>query len=147
MRDAPEYTLETARRAAERDELADWVAAFLSSPGSDNAPLGAQLTERPRWWLGPVRLPLDQLHRLAGPPGEPVLVPTDEDEWGDNVHDMKEQVEDGWEPPPVIVSARRGHFVLEDGNHRVESLRRAGERETWAVVAFDDPEERERFGA
>ena len=36
-------------------------------------------------------------------------------------------------------------LVLEDGNHRVEALRRAGVDLTWAVVAFDDPTERDRF--
>jgi hypothetical protein len=34
---------------------------------------------------------------------------------------------------------------LEDGNHRVEGVRRSGVRQTWAVIGFDDPEERDRF--
>src|SRR5262245_5351527 len=96
-----QYSVEGARDAAQRDELGGWVARFLSSPGSDNAPLAAILSRPPRHWLGPLQLPLGQLHRLAGPPGEPVLVPMDEDEWGDDVGDMEELVEDGWEPPPV----------------------------------------------
>ena len=55
------------------------MAAFLCSPGSDNAPLAAKLTETPRWWLAPVQVPLDDLARLAGPPGAPVLEVVDED--------------------------------------------------------------------
>jgi hypothetical protein len=145
MSHVQQHSVETAREAEARDELGDWVARFLSSPGSDNAALAAQLTERPRSWLGPVRLPIDRLHRLAGPPGEPVLCPQDEDDWPENVEEMEELVEDGWEPPPVIVTYRDGQLVLEDGNHRVESLRRAGEQEAWAIVGFDDPGERERF--
>jgi len=35
--------------------------------------------------------------------------------------------------------------VLEDGNHRVESIRQAGRRRTWAVVGFERPQERDRF--
>lgn len=140
-----EYSVETARDAAGRDELGDWVARFLASPGSDNAPLAEQLSCPPRWWLGPVRLPLVQLHRLAGPPDHPVLCPVDEDDWREDVDDMEQLVDSGWEPPPVIVSYRSGQLVLEDGNHRVESLRQAGERETWAVVGFEDPNERDRF--
>jgi hypothetical protein len=139
------FSVETAREAADRDELNDWVARFLGSPGSDNEALAEMLTDPPRWWLGPVRLPLNRLHRLAGPAGEPVLCAVDDDDWGDNVDVMEHKVEEGWEPPPVIVSHRRGQLVLEDGNHRVESLRRAGEDETWAVVGFEDPEERSRF--
>jgi hypothetical protein len=98
-----------------------------------------------RWWLGPLEVPLDQLHRLAGPPGDPVLCPLDDDDWRDDVDDLGEKVRDGWEPPPVIVTWREGKLVLEDGNHRVEGVRRSGERHIWAVIAFDDADERERF--
>ena len=145
MSDGQEYSLDAAREAAEHDELGDWVARFLASPGSDNADLADQLSERPRWWLGPVQLPLDQLHRLAGPSGAPVMRAVDEDYWGDDVDEMEQRVEEGWEPPPVIVSYRDDQLVLEDGNHRVESIRQAGERVAWAVVSFESPEERDRF--
>jgi hypothetical protein len=73
---AEPYSVEAARAAAERDGLRDWVADFLASPGSDNAPLGAELRERYRWWVGPVELPLDQLNRLAGPPASPSWSPS-----------------------------------------------------------------------
>lgn len=137
--------METARRAAERDELDDWVARFLSSPGSDNAPLAHELSTRLCCWMGPVRLPLNSLHRLAGPPGAPVLCPIDEDDWPERVDDMEQRVDDGWVPPPVIVAYRRGQLVLEDGNHRVESIRRTGRRHVWAVIGFEDREDRDRF--
>ena len=140
-----DFSVEAARRAAERDELGPWVARFLASPGSDNAELGHALTHPPRTWIGPVRLPLDQLHRLAGPPDHPVMVPVDEDDWRDDVDELEDKVEDGWEPPPMIVTYRDDQLHLEDGNHRAEGLRRAGEREAWAVVSFESPEERDRF--
>lgn len=145
MADERRYTVETARSAAERDELGAWVADFLASPGSDNADLAEQLGERLHCWLGPVRVPLRSLHRLAGPPGDPVLEVLDEDDWRDDVEDLSEKVDDGWEPPPVVVSVRGEQLVLEDGNHRVEGLRRSGERETWAVIGFADADERDRF--
>lgn len=136
MPDEPEFSVESARAAAEHGHLADWVGRFLSSPGSDNAVLAKQLPEELRWWAGPIELPLDQLHRLAGPPGDPVLCPVDDDYWDDRVEDMDELAEEGWEPPPVVVAYRDRQLVLEDGNHRVESVRRAGRRTTWAVVGF-----------
>jgi hypothetical protein len=138
-------SIDAARVAAERDELGSWVAEFLASPGSDNAELGEELTKRLQWWLGPVEVPLKRLHRLAGPPGDAVLCPVDEDDWRDDVDDLAQKVDDGWEPPPVIVSYRDGQLVLEDGNHRVEGVRRSGAHHTWAVIGFDDPEERDRF--
>lgn len=146
MSEPQEFSVQTAQAAAERDELGEWVSRFLRSPGSDNAALAEILSERLSWWVGPVRLPLKRLHRLAGPPDEPVLCPVDEEFWDDRVDDMAERIEEeGWEPTPVIVSYRDGDLVLEDGNHRSESLRRAGEPETWAVVGFERREDRDRF--
>jgi hypothetical protein len=139
------FTVEAARQAARDDELAGWVSAFLSSPGSDNAPLAAELVRRTQHWLGPVQLPLRTLHRLAGPPGQPVLVTLDDDEWAPRVEDLADKIEQGFEPAPLIVSFRDGQLVVEDGNHRAESLRRAGADDAWAVVGFDDERERDRF--
>jgi hypothetical protein len=147
MTDDDRHSVDAARAAAARDELGPWVAEFLASPGSDNAKLGEELTSTLRWWLGPVRVPLEQLHRLAGPDGDAVLCPVDEDYWRDDVDDLEQKVRDGWEPPPVIVSYRDDQLVLEDGNHRVEGVRRSGANDTWAVIGFDDAEERERFKA
>jgi hypothetical protein len=69
----------------------------------------------------------------------------DDDYWRDDVDDMAERIEDQWEPPPVIVTHQDGKLVLEDGNHRVEGVRRAGRDHVWAVVAFEDPAERDGF--
>lgn len=143
--DERQFSVESARSAADQEELADWVARFLGSPGSDNEVLGAELSEGLEWWAGPLRVPLDQLNRLAGPEGDPVLCPVDDDYWDTRVDTMEELAEDGWEPPPVICAYRRNELVLEDGNHRVESLRRAGRTTAWAVVGFERREDRDRF--
>jgi hypothetical protein len=139
------YSTDAARAAAERDELEEWVADFLSSPGSDNAPLAVGLREALGVWAGPLRLPLDQLHRLAGPSDHPVLQPVDDDEWRDDVDDMARRIEAGEDPPPVVVSYRGDQLTLEDGNHRVEALRRAGRDDAWAVVGFEDRDQCEQF--
>jgi hypothetical protein len=143
-----QWSVEAAQAAAQRDELGEWVAGFLASPGSDNAELAKKLSQPPHWWLGPVQLPVDQLHRLAGPPGDPVLVAVDDEYWRDDVDDMAERIDDDdWDPPPVIVTYQDGQYVLEDGNHRVEGLRRAGKDHAWAIIGFDDPAARDRFVA
>lgn len=146
-RDDSEFSVDGARRAAERDDLDTWVRRFLASPGSDNAELGDQLALQPRWWTGPIRLPIGELHRLAGPSGDPVLRAVDDDYWRDDVDDMAEQIDEGWQPAPVVVMCRDDQLVLEDGNHRVEALRRSGEDEAWAVVGFESVEARGRFSA
>ena len=147
MTDTHEYSVDAAREAADRDDLNTWVADFLASPGSDNAALGEMLTQPPRSWLGPMKLPIDQLNRLAGPSDDPVLVEVDEDDWRDDVGAMAERVAQGWEPPPVIVTFRDDQLVLEDGNHRVEALRQAGRDDAWGLVSFENAADRERFQA
>jgi hypothetical protein len=147
MTDEHPYSVTTAREAADRGDLATWVAHFLASPGSDNAALAEILAERPDNWTGPVQIPLDRLNRLAGPPGAPVLEEVEEHEWRDDVEDLKERVEEGWEPPPLIVTCRDGSLLVEDGNHRIEGMRRAGVDEAWSIVNFEDPAERDRFEA
>jgi hypothetical protein len=147
MSESDEHSVDAARAAADRDELGRWVASFLASPGSDNPELGRQLTDTCRWWLGPVQVPLDRLHRLAGPAGAPVLEVVDDDEWRDDVNALTASIEDGHEPPPVIASYRDDQLVLEDGNHRVEALRRAGVNVAWTVVGFTDADARDYFAA
>jgi hypothetical protein len=139
-----EFTVATARAAAEHDDLADWVAAFLASPGSDNAELAAELRDPPRWWLGPVQLRFDELRRLAGPPDQPTLTRLHDDDL-EVVEEMADSLDEGWDPPPLIVTWKGDHLMLEDGNHRVEGMRRTGEQQAWCVVAFTDRGERDRW--
>ncbi len=140
------FSLASAFEAAEQDRLALWVGEFLASRGSDNATLAAGLATRRHWWLGPVRLPVDDLIRLAGPEDD-ATCPIEPEEWEQDVDAMEESLEQGWEPPPVLVEDRDGELLLQDGNHRYEALVRAGEREAWALVWFDDPAARDTFGA
>jgi len=147
MNNERDYSTAGARAAAEHDELADWVTEFLGSPDSDNAPLAASLREDGLIWAGPIQLPIDQLPRLAGPSDHPVLQPVEDDEWRDDVDELAGRIEAGADPPPVIVVCRDGRLGLEDGNHRVEALRRAGRTEAWSVIGFDSMSERERFVA
>jgi hypothetical protein len=145
MQNQSHYSLQSAREAASHDQLGEWVARFLASPGSDNPALAQQLTAELHWWDGPVLLPIDRLHRLAGPAGDPVLCVVDDDYWDERVESMDQLAEEGWDPPPVIVACRGNQFELEDGNHRVESVRRAGKREAWAIVGFLHEPDRDTF--
>jgi hypothetical protein len=68
---------------------------------------GEALSESHRRRIGLIEIPLDQLHRLAGAPGEPVLEVVDEDDWRDDVDDLAQKVGDGREPPPGRRHVRR----------------------------------------
>ena len=43
------------------------------------------------------------------------------------------------------MSYRDSQLYVEDGNHRIEGLRRCGLDEYWAVVGFDDDDQRHAF--
>ena len=140
------FDLASARDAARRGDLPGWVGEFLASRGSDNATLAAGLAQRPHRWFGPLRVPIDELVRLAGPEDD-VECTIEPHEWEDDVGSMEEQVEEGWEPPPLLAEWRDGELLVQDGNHRYEALQRAGEPEAWVVVWADDPAEADRFAA
>src|SRR5699024_4954417 len=69
----------------------------------------------------------------TGPPGDTVLEVVDEEFWRDDVEDLADKVGGGHEPAPVVASFRGDHLRLEDGNRRVEALRRAGNDQAWTV--------------
>lgn len=137
-------SVDAARRAADTDELARWVRSFLASPGSDNADLGTQLAEDMASWAGPVQVPFDELNRLAGPPDQPTMARLGEDD-RDTVTSMVESLEAGWEPPPLIATIDGGRLALEDGNHRVEALRRAGHDHYWTIVGGPEADDADRW--
>ncbi len=46
---------------------------------------------------------------------------------------------------PLIVSYRQSRLLVEDVNHRIEGLRRAGRCDHWEMVGFDDDDQRQAF--
>lgn len=141
-----DFTIQSARDAADAEELATWVAEFLASDGSDNAVLGEQLNNEYPIWFGPIDIRFDQLHRLAGPPDQPTLERLDDDDL-ETIEAMEASIDDGWTPPPFVATWRDDHIVLEDGNHRVEGLRRSGHDSHPCVVGVTTDADRARAEA
>lgn len=142
---ATRFDLASARRAAAEGRTAEWVGAFLATEGG-NELLAAALAQDPHWWAGPMWLPLSSLERLAGRDDEDVLCVVDPDEWEGDVAAMEEELESGWEPPPLLAQHERdGRLLLQDGNHRFEALSRDGAEGAWVLVYFDRPEDRDAF--
>lgn len=146
MRHDRRLGLDGARAAADvgDEEVARWVGELLASRGSDNATLAAALAQEPHWWYGPVRLPVADLERLAGPEAElPCAI--DSTAWEREVEEMRGDLDDGWEPPPLLAEWRDGRLLLQDGNHRYEALVRAGTPEAWTLVYFPRLADRDQF--
>ena len=145
MTDDHKFSLASAKRASNEGRLAEWVSDFLASPGSGNPALAAALAMRGATYLGPIRFALDRLTPMAGPDGDDVIVPVSKEDWESDVEGMEHSIDQGWHPPPLIVSHRHGKYFLEDGNHRCDTLRRAGTAQAWTILLFADQEERDRF--
>ena len=145
MTSSGDFSVDSAQRAAEQGLLSEWVSDFLASSGSDNAELAAAFAFSGAIYLGPLQLELDRLTPMAGPNEDKVVVPVAEDDWESDVEEMEHSVEQGWDPPPLLVTHRDGQFLLEDGNHRFEALRRSGEARGWAILAFADETKRAAF--
>jgi hypothetical protein len=139
------FSLATAQHAADEGRLAEWVVDFLASPGSSNSALAAAFALSGAKYVGPIRFPLDQLTPMAGPVGDEVVVPEPEGIWESEVEAMEHSMEQGWHPPPLLVSHHDGKYCLEDGNHRFETLRRMGSTHAWVVLMFAGDVERDRF--
>jgi hypothetical protein len=140
-----EFSLASAQRAADQGTLAEWVVDFLASPGSNNAELAASLAFSGATYLGPIRFELDRLTPLAGPDEGRVAVPVPKEDWESDVEAMEHSIEEGWRPPPLLVSHRDGKYYLEDGNHRYETLRRSGATQAWTILLFANEAERDQF--
>lgn len=138
------FSLASARAAARNGETARWVGDFLATEGG-NEILAAALAQEPHWWVGPVEVPLDALERLAGPEDEEVLCPIEPEEWEDDVAEMADLLEEGWEPPPLLAEHQDGRLLLQDGNHRYEALTRDGAEVAWVLIYFDDEATRDAF--
>jgi hypothetical protein len=140
-----EFSRASAQRAAEEGTLADWVVDFLASPGSDNPQLAAALGFSDATFVGPIPFELDRLTPMAGPDRSRVVVPVPEEVWESEVGAMEHSLEEGWRPPPLLVSHRDGRYYLEDGNHRYETLRRNGVTHAWAILLFANEAERDQY--
>jgi len=65
--------------------------------------------------------------------------------WESDVEAMEHSFEEGWRPPPLLVSHRDGRYCLEDGNHRYETLRRSGATHAWTILLSADDAERGEY--
>jgi hypothetical protein len=140
---AMSFTPEELLRYADSNRLEEWIHSFLTTVGG-NEPLSIGLKLQPRYWLGPVQLPLASLTRCLGPEeGMEYRVPMSH--WEESTTAMLTSMRKGWRPPPLIaVYTEDGSLSVRDGNHRHGALVKAGIHEHWTVVWCNTEAERRR---
>jgi len=137
------FDLLTALRFAASGEIATWVHAYLENGAWANLALSDGLRRAPRWWRGPLEVPLDRLIRCTGPEPEmeyrqPV------DEWESRVGRIGNAFPSLQDVPPLLIEYRAGALSLRDGNHRHEAMRRRGWTTAWVIVWYNSQIDFER---
>ena len=143
-------TLSCACEWAQQGKLEDWVHAYLLSDGR-NKPFSDGLKMAERIYLGPITLPLDLLHRCAGPVHEGLPYQIHPEVWERNVRKLMDAASNGADIPPLIAhyvipeGKQDGEFELNDGNHRHEACIRAGISVFPTIIWITEEADRDDF--
>ena len=113
--------LSSAREWAKNGKLEDWVHTYLLSDGH-NKPFSDGLKIVDRYFLGPMKMPLNLFSRCTGPDISPLIV-----------HYL------------IPEGGTEGEFELNDGNTRFEAYSRLGVEEAWVIVWITDRNKYEQF--
>lgn len=136
-------SLSAALRMAGAGELEAWVHGYLLSAGRNPA-FSEGLRREKRYYLGPMEMELEGLERCCGPEPE-MEYRVDAAGFEAHVAELQRAVLAGAGLPPLIANYHAGEFVLNDGNHRLEALRRLGIRRGWVVVWVSSEQDRQAF--
>jgi hypothetical protein len=119
--------------AARGGRLDGWIHAYLSGGPWANPGLSEGLRRQPRYWIGPLLVPLDRMQRCCGPEAEmEYRVPLDA--WQRKVSDMASSLAHPMSLPPLIVEWRSGTLSIRDGNPRHAAMSKTGWRACWIAI-------------
>ena len=134
-----EPTLKSAIEYGKLNNIEEWVHEYLCGEGN-NKGFSDGLKLEPRQYTEPQLMNLDLFKRCYGPEPD-MLYHIREDEtdhlrwfWG-KIERIAERYKTGtWDMPPLIISHFDGEYMLNDGNHRFEALKRLGVNEYWVIL-------------
>jgi len=131
------FTLESAQRAHQTGQLADWLQDYLRGEGNNHKLADILLNTQPIT-IKLENFPLHKLTRIMGP--EPGMLFTESTEkWEQRVEDFMTILQESRELPPLIVTDIWQDWQLSDGSHRHEALRRLGVDSYWTIFVFTKP--------
>ncbi|MBN2853329.1 MAG: ParB-like nuclease domain-containing protein [Clostridia bacterium] len=129
---AERYSLKNALKCGENGEIEEWIHDFLCNEGKNKA-FSDGLKLFKRFYYGPVKMPLSLFKRCCGPEKDMKYM-ISEKLFEAYIRQMMKEIEKGWDIPPLIVNYADGAFVLNDGNHRFEAMKRYGIDEYYIVI-------------
>ena len=132
-------TLSSAVNYARNGKLEEWIHSYLLSDGH-NKEFSDGLKLFDRYFLGPVKLPMELFSRDCGPEeGMKWRIPAEPFE--QKVRELMEVIQREEDMPPLIVHYGNEGFELNDGNHRYEAYARLGIKEYYVIVWITEKEE------
>jgi hypothetical protein len=136
----PQFAVPVAKQAAENGELDAWIHAYLTSGYWANEELSNGLKLQPRWWHGPLELPLSEVTRCCGP--EPHMpFRWDPEVWAARTAQLARSMTDLLAIPPLIAEYCHGTLHLRDGNTRHAVMERKGWSTCWVLIWYNSEAE------
>ena len=136
-------TLSSAMNYAKENKIDEWIHTYLHDAGK-NIPFSDGLKLFERYYIGPMKMPLDLFERNTGPE-KGMKYKIDKDWWPIHVAALEDSIKKDPDMPPLIVHYVDGGFELNDGNHRHQAYQNLGIEEAWVIVWITEPEEYHEF--
>jgi len=140
-------TMHSAREAAGKNDIENWVHEFLLTEGNNQA-LSDGLKLEPRVFLGPAEMPMGLLERCCGPE-QGMKYQVSRESFEERVGRIMTALKQGFSLPPLIVNYDGGKWTLSDGNHRYEALVRSGIKDfpvvIWVTESHDLREVKQKY--
>lgn len=137
------FTGKFARVFSKEDRIEEWIHRFLCDEGN-NIPLSDGLKREKRFYIGPLRMPIELFQRCCGPE-ENMTFRIDKGGFEWRVSEIRSRMESGWDVPPLIINYSDNKFELTDGNHRYEAFIRSGHKECNVIIWITRQEDYQQF--
>ena len=109
-----------------------------------NVPFSDGLKLFERYYIGPVKMPLELFHRCTGPE-ENMKYRIDKDWWPIHVAALEDSIKKDPDMPPLIVHYVEDDFELNDGNTRFQAYTNLGVKEVNVIVWITEESEYQDF--
>ncbi len=136
-------TLKTAMEYAKLDRIEEWIHYFLYDEGN-NISFSEGLKLQKRYYIGPVKMPLNMFSRSCGPEKYLKYI-INQSIFERNVLEIRQRYSEGWDMPPLIINYSQENFELTDGNHRYEALIREEVEEYYVILWMTTKQDYDQF--
>lgn len=136
-------TLSSALSYAKESKIDEWIHMYLLEDGR-NVPFSDGLKLFERYYIGPVKMPLELFHRCTGPE-ENMKYRIDKDWWPIHVAALEDSIKKDPDMPPLIVHYVEDDFELNDGNTRFQAYTNLGVKEVNVIVWITEEAEYQDF--